>query len=261
MGKKISPLAARAVLLVMTSGSAWAQQGHDTTPADVEEGLRNFMNSCATCHGPDGDAMPGADLSRPALRQATTDQEITRIILTGIPGTPMPPSNLNQRQVATLVAFIHSLGAARGRQTGKGDPARGRAIFEGKGNCINCHRVNGKGSRFGPELSDIGATRRAAELEESLLDPDAVILPQNRLVTVVTRTGGTVRGRLLNQDTQSIQMMGAEQRPVSFLRDSLRSITFEPKSPMPSYKSRWTPAELADVVSYLISLKESRLGE
>jgi len=39
-----------------------------------------------------------------------------------------------------------------------GDAVRGKAIFEGsKGNCQSCHRVNGVGSLFGPDLSTIGA--------------------------------------------------------------------------------------------------------
>jgi len=42
-----------------------------------------------------------------------------------------------------------------------GDAARGKAIFEGsKGNCQSCHRVNGVGSLFGPDLSTIGAPPR-----------------------------------------------------------------------------------------------------
>lgn len=41
-----------------------------------------------------------------------------------------------------------------------GDAARGKAIFESsKGNCLSCHRVNGVGSLFAPELSAIGAPR------------------------------------------------------------------------------------------------------
>jgi mono/diheme cytochrome c family protein len=41
-----------------------------------------------------------------------------------------------------------------------GDATRGKAVFEGsKANCQNCHRVNGVGSLFGPDLSTIGAPR------------------------------------------------------------------------------------------------------
>ena len=247
----------RILLTLVLCSRAWAQPA----AADIEEGYRNFMNSCAACHGPDGDAMPGADLGRTPLRQASTDPQIANIILNGITGTPMPPSNLNPRQVSTIIAFIHSLGNSRGRQTGKGDAARGRAAFNGKGGCLACHRVNGNGSRFGPELSDIGALRRAAQLEQSLLDPDAVVLSENRILTVVTRDGTTVRGRILNQDTQSIQLMGPDQKPVSLQRESLRSLATEAKSPMPSYKGRLTAAEIADLVAYLITLKEVHLGQ
>ena len=38
-----------------------------------------------------------------------------------------------------------------------GDTIRGKGIFEGKGNCQSCHRVNGIGSLYGPDLSAIGA--------------------------------------------------------------------------------------------------------
>ena len=42
-----------------------------------------------------------------------------------------------------------------------GDAVRGKAIFESsKGNCLSCHRVNGNGSRFGPDLSAISAPPR-----------------------------------------------------------------------------------------------------
>src|SRR2546425_11206639 len=42
-----------------------------------------------------------------------------------------------------------------------GDATRGKAIFESsKGNCQSCHRVNGIGSLFGPDLSAIGAPPR-----------------------------------------------------------------------------------------------------
>lgn len=41
-----------------------------------------------------------------------------------------------------------------------GDATRGKAIFESsKANCQSCHRVNGVGSLFGPDLSAVGAPR------------------------------------------------------------------------------------------------------
>jgi hypothetical protein len=104
-------------------------------------------------------------------------------------------------------------------------------------------------------LSDIGLLRLASNLEQSLTEPDAVILSQNRFVTVVTRAGDDVRGRLLNQDTELVQLMGADERLVTFARKDLRSLTAETKSRMPSYRGRLSSQELGDVVAYLTSLR------
>jgi mono/diheme cytochrome c family protein len=42
-----------------------------------------------------------------------------------------------------------------------GDAVRGKTVFESsKANCLSCHRVNGSGSRFGPDLSAISAPPR-----------------------------------------------------------------------------------------------------
>jgi Cytochrome c len=74
------------------------------------------------------------------------------------------------------------------------------AIFESQG-CKNCHRVRGEGSRQGPDLSDIGTNRGAAEIQKSILDPNAKILPQNCMVRIVAKDGNSTTGKLLNQDT------------------------------------------------------------
>lgn len=244
----------RIIFGLLFAGVLAAQQGHDYTPADVEAGSRYYANYCSGCHGADGNTMAGANLSRGIFRRAANDEELARIITNGLPGTPMPPAAFQATQVAQIVAFLREFPSLRARQTTSGDAARGKQVFEGKGACLDCHRVNGRGSRLGPDLSDLGELRRPGEIEQSLVDPGAVILSQNRVVTVATRDGRTIRGRLLNQDTASIQMLGQDEKPVSIARDALRSIADE-KSTMPSFKDRLDSRELADVVSYLVSLK------
>ncbi|HEY7334199.1 MAG TPA: c-type cytochrome [Bryobacteraceae bacterium] len=135
-----------------------------------------------------------------------------------------------------------------------GDAANGKAIFEGKGQCTNCHRVEGKGSHLGPDLSEIGA-RRPDQLQSSILDPDAEILPANRTYRVVDKNGTVTVGRLLNLDTFTVQLMDAKERLVSFEKSNLREYGFVDKSPMPSYKGKLTDQEIADLVNYLYSLK------
>jgi putative heme-binding domain-containing protein len=135
-----------------------------------------------------------------------------------------------------------------------GDAANGKAIFEGKGQCANCHRIHGNGSRYGPDLSEIGA-RRPDQLQASILDPDAEILPANRTYRVVERNGAVTVGRLLNLDTFTVQLMDEKERLLSFEKSNLREYGFVEKSPMPSYKVKLTEQEVADLVNYLYSLK------
>jgi hypothetical protein len=93
------------------------------------------------------------------------------------------------------------------------------------------------------------------DLERSLLDPDAEVLGQNRFYRVVTRDGVTTTGRLLNLDTFTVQMLDSNERLRSFVKSDLREHGFVEKSPMPSYKDKLNTQELADLVSYLVSLK------
>ena len=57
-------------------------------PADIQDGGRVFQNTCANCHGPDGDGIAGIDLGRGQFRRTMTDQDLVQIIRNGIPGTP-----------------------------------------------------------------------------------------------------------------------------------------------------------------------------
>ena len=135
-----------------------------------------------------------------------------------------------------------------------GDAANGKAIFEGKGQCTNCHRIKGNGSRFGPDLSEIGA-RRPDQLQTAILDPDAEVLPANRIYRVVDKSGAVTVGRLLNLDTFTVQMIDQKEQLRSFEKTNLREYGFVEKSPMPSYKGKLTDQEVADLVNYLYSLK------
>jgi putative heme-binding domain-containing protein len=136
----------------------------------------------------------------------------------------------------------------------QGNATRGQAIVEGKGNCFSCHRIKTTGSRFGPDLSEVGA-RRPDQLLTSLTDPDAEILPANRPYRVVLKDGTTVDGRLLNQDSFTVQIIDTKENLRSFTKADLRSYAIQEKSPMPSYKGRLSDQELAEVVEYLSSLK------
>ncbi|HJT88959.1 MAG TPA: c-type cytochrome [Bryobacteraceae bacterium] len=159
------------------------------------------------------------------------------------------------RTAVCALAITSMWGQERTSTATDADAARGRTLVEGRAGCLKCHRIHGRGSAYGPDLSAIGSARTAAQLEESILQPDAEIDPHNRPYRVVTRDGGTVNGRLLNEDTFTVQLVDTGGRLRSFDKSSLRSYAFVDKSPMPSFEGKLSARELADIVAYLESLK------
>jgi putative heme-binding domain-containing protein len=249
-----------AILTAMVPVALVAAQDHAYTPADIENGTRLYQASCAGCHGDAGDGVAGVELARGQFRRGTSDVELIRIIQSGIPGTAMPPHAFGDAEASAVVAYVRNMaairrGAAADVLRGVGDAARGRALFEGRGQCATCHRVNGQGPRVAPDLSEVGATRPLAELHQSLVDPNATIRNGNRFMRVETRDGATITGRLLNQDSASIQMLDSNERLVSLSKAELRDYGFVPTSPMPSYRDRLTAQEIDDLVGYLVTLR------
>jgi putative heme-binding domain-containing protein len=230
---------------------------HNFTPAEVESGGRLYQSTCAGCHGNDGDQVVGTALKSGKFRRGTTDDEIVRIIRTGVPGTAMPPNAVSDNEAAMIVAWLR--GNATTVVAGpKGDAGRGKALFETKGNCQSCHGAAGTGSRRAPALTDVGVVRRPADLERALLVPAAEIHRDFRTITATTRAGATVSGRLLNQNSYSIQLLDAKDQLRSLDKADLRDSAIDATSPMPSYGQTFNAQELADVVAFLATMRGGR---
>ena len=242
-----------ALLILAGLVPAALAQAPGPAGASQPNGEQLYMENCAECHGPEGDGVPNVDLGHGRFRRATTDPELVGIVLRGIPNTAMPPSNFSEAQAAAIVAYLRA--KASRAAASAGDPANGRAIFVGKGNCVSCHRVNGVGARVAPDLSEIGRLRHSTDLERAIVDPDFMIVPSNRFIRLVTRDGATITGRLLNQDIFTVQLLDSKEQLRSVARSDLRELTFIDKSPMPSYRDKLSSQELTDLVSYLVSLQ------
>ena len=224
--------------------------------ADIEAGSRLYAGQCAPCHGPNGDLVASVDLRRGTFKTAVSDEDLARLLATGVPAAGMPAfTTLQSRETIAVIAFLRAGFDAVAGAVKVGDPARGQALFSGKGGCATCHRVNGRGPRVATDLSDIGTIRSPTSLQRSLLDPAGSLLPANRTVRAVTRDGRAIRGRRLNEDTYTVQMIDEQERLVSLTKADLRSFELSPVSPMPSAEKALTPDEISDVIGYLLSLK------
>ena len=240
-----------ACLVFSTANFAFAQ--HETG-SDLLSGARAFQDYCANCHGPDGDLINEVDLGHNNFRQPYSDEALVGIIMNGIPDTPMPPTpRVTQEQAGMLVAYLRSLGEDSGSSLA-GNSMQGKSLFDGKGECLDCHMVNGTGSVLGPDLSSIALIRSAAQLEASLLEPDGEVQPQSRFYTVRTSSSEVISGRLLNHDAFSVQILDTSERLHSFEKSQLTSYGFTSPG-MPSLADEFSEQEIADLVAFLASLR------
>ena len=244
------------LLLTMLVGALLGQQ-QTYTPGDIEEGGRLYRINCIGCHGPEGNLVSGIDLGRNRFRRVSSDDEIVDVIMNGVPGTGMPPNAIVRLRAYNVVAYLRSMNTSgvKSVAAGTGDAGRGRVLFEGKGACNSCHRVLGEGSRNGPDLSEAGLMLRAIEIETSILDPNAAIPTTSPPFRAVKKDGTVVSGLLLNQDMFTVQLLDANGAPASLQKSDLREWELLENSPMPSYRDRFTPQELADLIAYVGALK------
>jgi putative heme-binding domain-containing protein len=255
---RVSSLAALAVFLtvnVQLHAQLLDQDHGQYSRADVETGQRLYGPQCQVCHGATGDGVPGIDLRLGRFRRSSSDEDIARVITSGIAGTGMPAFVLAPAELTGIVAFIRAGFDPGSAAVRVGDAERGRSLFAGRAECSTCHRVNGRGPRVAPDLSDIGAIRTLAALERALLTPNESLLPIHRPVRIVTKDGRTLRGRRLNEDTYSVQLIDEQENLHSLAKADLRELTVETTAAMPSYAGRLRDDERADVIAYLVSLK------
>jgi cytochrome c oxidase cbb3-type subunit 3 len=231
-----------------------AQTNPFNTDADLQQGGALFQLHCSYCHGSHGEGGRGADLSAGVYRMGGTDPELFTTIRSGIPGTEMPVVRVSDDEVWKLVGFVKRLGSQGLFEKAPGDADAGKGIYA-KSGCAGCHRIGKDGMDLGPDLTDVGRRRGLAFLEESIVKPEAFVPNSYRAVQLVMKSGPNVSGIRLNEDDLSIQLRDVGGSPRSYLKENIREVRHDKPSLMPSYESRLSKKELADLVAYLNSLK------
>ena len=223
-------------------------------PAAIVAGSKLFTNSCAGCHGPRGEGGRGPNLRNRGVWHSLDEQELFTTIQKGVPGADMPGTNLPDEQIWQLAAFVRALGAPAIESKPPGDAAAGEALFWGKANCGNCHRILGRGGMIGPDLSNIGAQRPVDLLREAIVDPDADGFRGYQGVTATTKDGRTITGVARTRTNYSVAILDKSGNLHTLQTSDLRELKFSEHSPMPSYKDRLSRAELNNVVAFLSRL-------
>ena len=248
-----------AVFLFLASVVFAAQQKNPfaSDPQAADTGRAMFRIHCSPCHGIKGQGGLGPDLTLGGFSAGDQDSDLYKVISEGVGGTEMTgySESMGQDNIWRLVSYIRTISQQTSTPV-TGDPAAGEKLFWEKGRCGQCHQVNDKGGRLGPNLTRVGRQRSLAYLRESVVSPNADLTADYATLRVVARDGKEIVGVQKGIDNFSAQLMDAGENLHSFLRSEVSEIRREFRSLMPDdYGRRFASAELNDLIAYLSRLR------
>ncbi|HEY1215246.1 MAG TPA: c-type cytochrome [Bryobacteraceae bacterium] len=255
----------RLSVLIILAGIAPLSLKPQTASDHSISGQQIFNSSCSSCHGLDGRGGEHAPniATNPEI-QSLTDKRIVQIVRNGIPAAGMPAFRyFKDAQVSAVVKYLRGL-QGRGviAPPISGDPERGRLLFFGRARCSECHMVNGRGGFLGANLSGYGKVHSPASIREWILDPNKNLDPRHGFAVVTTKACRKYSGVIRNEDNFSLQMQNLDGNFHLFDKSELTRIDRKLTSIMPSqYGSTMTPAEINDVISFLMQAPGTQTSE
>ncbi len=224
--------------------------------ARVEAGGRAFRQLCASCHGRNGEGGQGEghgpNLATSWEVRRAKDQDLFGFIKNGVKGTAMPPFSLPDEQIWQHAAFGRSLNSPAANVPVQGDVSAGEAVFFGKGECSSCHMILGRGGYLGPDLSNIGATRRLNELRDAVVNPSVKPSPDFRPVLLQDAEGRPLRAVAKHSSAWSAQILDEHGALHLIHGDAVQHLAFQSISWMPAdIAKRLSPGEITNVIAFL----------
>jgi|SRR5579859_1408674 len=209
------------------SPAATACSRNGETPGDGEaltRGKQVFSVNCSFCHGSDARGGEGGPnlLRSPMVLADQHGEVIATVVQNGRQARGMPKFDLSTASVAAIAAFLHSLDGAGDaawfdpKSILVGNAAAGKAYFNGKGHCVQCHSLKG-------DLAGIGAKYDPKTLQDNIVSGGFVgmlgaPLPSAPAQAVTVRFSSVVGGALLGIDDFSVSLIDADGNRRTFRR-------------------------------------------
>ncbi len=138
-----------------------------------------------------------------------------------------------------------------------GDAQRGAEIyFRGDAACASCHQVHGKGTDFGPDLSEIGSKFGKEALYDAILEPSAGISFGFEAWQIHFKNGDEAFGLIVSETDNEIALKTPDGILSRYPKAQIDSREKRSTSIMPEgLQAALTAQELVDLVEFLASLK------
>jgi putative heme-binding domain-containing protein len=162
-------------------------------------------------------------------------------------------SQPNKWSYEELLAYLES---APGKA---GSPSRGANVFK-EGQCISCHRFNGKGESIGPDLTTVAQRFQRKEILESIVYPNQVVSDQYASRTVTA--GGVAHTGIVAKDADgNLTVLQSDGRKFEVKASEVEDLQPSKLSAMPEgLANRLTLEQLGDLFAYLTGAPEPNVA-
>jgi putative heme-binding domain-containing protein len=266
LGTARSPELRRGILVTLIrlyhreaeyKGSWWGIRPDSTGPYydrqqwDLSPRIGAVIATAATDGDPETAALLRAELARhrvylkgvSAEAVARVEKESPLVIPKADPKDPNQIGNLTYEA------------AAQRALKARGDAERGRPLFKAQ-SCIACHTTADGQAPKGPHLVDIGKRYQAAELVESILRPSAKIAQGYETYAFTMADGRRFTGFVVSESADAVRIREATGVQRELRREQIEARQMQQLSAMPEgLVNNLTPAQLADLIAYLQTLK------
>jgi len=190
MPRSRNPIRAAVALLALGS-LLIAVSGCGTSSGDSTRGRALFVQKCGTCHtmaeaGTSGTQGPNLDDAFAAARAAGEPGSTIEGIVKGQveyprpvndnPAISMPAKIVTGQDLDDVAAYVGEWAGVPGAAPPEVPGGPGAQVFAANG-CAGCHTLAAAeaGGTVGPNLDEVLPGQTAAEIEESIVDPEAKI--------------------------------------------------------------------------------------
>jgi putative heme-binding domain-containing protein len=227
------------------------------TPALREEYFRWFITDAAAYRGGNTFASSLRTIKAQAMETLSAEERAAlKPILESQPAQRSPRELLAARKpvkewtVAELVPIVErGLGGRR-------DLERGRRLY-GEVACAACHRKGNEGGGVGPDLTAVAGRFGVRDLLEAIVEPSKVISDQYAAVSIATKDGRVVTGRVGNLFGDSLSVIEDMLEPgqtTNVRRTDIEEMKPSEVSPMPAQLlNSLTESEIQDLVAFLLA--------
>ena len=235
-------------------------------PAQIARGKQVFSVNCGFCHGSDGRGGEGGPnlLRSPLVLADQKGEAIYAVTLVGRVDKGMPKFDLSLDTIADIAAFLHSIPTGAAEKTAfdpnsilVGNAAAGKAFFNGKGHCSQCHSLKGDFARIGSRLDP-------KTLQDNIISAGAVTklgapLPNAppRTVTVTLASGEVIKGTLVSVDDFDVTLTdaGGQRRTLPRHGDQPRVEIINPLQAHLDLVREWNDSDIHNLTAFLVTQK------